>query len=175
MTVHAVTATATVKTVSRHTRRRSLAIAYLYKANEAGDETLRAQQEFTSTLDRENLDHYLRVWEAARRTECRYRRMWRAANGASLRRSRHTLMLAEARRGSVPLEVLDWVRNSPSELANDSELDERTEVLLYDEDDPGPDELLDSFTVDDIGAHAPPSSFRPSMRSRAHHIRRKPT
>jgi hypothetical protein len=72
----------------------------------------------------------------------------------TIRRSRHSLMLANARGHEDALTLLDWTVNSPSDLARD----DAPEVTLSEwETEAPPSQPLDGFALTVSGPHGPPS------------------
>lgn len=120
-------------------------------------------------------------WDVARRNYARAGRMREAASRVAIRRARHSLSLAELRTGLNAYAAYKKLPPSQGgrdshDLANDQLREERASALATVEAEVARSlDAPDSFTVDDVGAHAPPVSARPFMRSCARHSRSSPT
>jgi len=141
-------------------RRRSLEVACIYKVRDAQRLSDRSWQTFTGAADRTRMTEYLNEWQTAENKVARCRLMRKAASSVAIRRSRHGLMLAAARRGVSAYALLDWEINSPEQLANetsplDNLLGHRAQVRNAHNATLNAHSLQ---TVNDSGPNAPPIS-----------------
>ena len=139
-------------------RRRSLEVTCIYKVRDANRVSDQAWQTFTGAADRTRMTEYLNDFYTAENKVARCRLMRKAASSVAIRRSRHGLMLAAARRGVSAYALLDWEINSPEQLANDSSPLDRTLSVFANSTDFETQASRSLQTVNDSGPNAPPTS-----------------
>ena len=143
-------------------RRRSLEVTCIYKVRDANRASALAWQTFNAAPDRTRITEYLKDWQTAENKVARCRLMREAASSVAIRRSRHGLMLAAARRGVSAYALLDWEINSPEQLANDSRPLDRTLSVFANSTDFETQASRSQQTVNDSGPNAPPTLERGS-------------
>lgn len=145
--------------VKKTRRRRSLELTCLYRRRNLGREMDRLWDEFARTANGEVFDR----WDVVRHQYTRAGQMREAASRVGIRRARHSLSLAELRKGGNAYAT--YLKLLPSEggrdshdLANDRlEEDTASALATVEREAARCLDTPDSFSVDDIGAHAPPA------------------
>lgn len=160
-----------VKVTRRRPRSKSLEVALLYRVRNLSRLQDQAWQEFSGHMDDQSSERLLRFYEAEQRVE-RARAARRCASRLAIRRSRHRLSLLELRHGVDAYTVRDAL-----ELAHQLSSEDSTpfveKALTITPVEAGRSVAVppDEFTVDDVGANAPPvegcltfTSYRRSPR-----------
>jgi hypothetical protein len=131
--------------------RRSWETSLLWRVNSSSRrEDVLWQSFVTSRGDTETLA----MFYAQERQTRRLRVLRQSASWRTIRRSRHALMLANARGHEDALALLNWTVNTPTDLAQDV----APEMTLTEwETDSPPSRTLDEFILTLSGPHAPPS------------------
>lgn len=131
--------------------RRSWETSLLWRVNASRRREDALEQEFvTSRGDTETLAKLY----AQQTTTQRLRVFRQSASWRAIRRSRHALMLANARGHDDALTLLDWTVNTPSDLAQDVTPDV---ALIEWETEAPPSQPLDGFALTVSGPHGPPN------------------
>lgn len=149
--------------IEKHRRSRSIEVSSIYRLRNANRVEDLARVNFQVTATPAAFDR----WSTAIRNVQRARAMRCVATQVTVRRSRHALSLCELRTG---VDAYSTYRNTPpgscADLANDDSTD-RDRLAENDLDmieEPHTFALSpDDFSLDEAGAHAPPSTTRRSF------------
>jgi len=161
-----------VKVTRRRPRSKSLEVALLYRVRNLGRAMDEAMNEFTGSWEgARKPELMLRVYEAQEKQE-RARAARRCASKLAIRRSRHRLSLLELRHGVDAYTVRDAVELAHQLSSEDSTpFVEQALTITPVEEGRVCSRPPDEFTVDEVGANAPPvavchnsSNYRRSPR-----------
>lgn len=143
-----------VKVVRRH--RRSFEVALLYKQRAANRREDEAREVFTSTGDRTLLDRHLIEWNKAVEDVQRLRAVRRCYSRLNTRNARRRLSLLELRHGVDAYAVRDALDLAHQLSATEPGAVDRVLTVTPVEEGRVCSRPPDEFTVDEVGANAPP-------------------
>jgi len=138
----------------RRGAKRSLELYLLFRCRDIGREHEQAWQEFSGHCDKHSHERLLEFYEVESRL-LRARAARQCASRLAMRRSRHRLSLLELRHGVDAYTVRDVVELA-HQLSTDAPLVDQVLTITPVEEGRVRARPPDEFTVDEVGANAPP-------------------